>query len=53
MIAREICETGRDGKGLTLRSLPSSSSSVCQPGKVASRRRQMNANTIATMLGRC
>lgn len=51
MIARDICETGREGKGLTRSSSPSwSMSSVCQPGKVASSRKQMKAKTIATML---
>lgn len=50
MIARAICETGREGKGFTSRSLPWSSSSSCQPGKVARRRRQMKANTMATIL---
>lgn len=32
------CETGREGKGLTSLSLPVSSISSCQPGKVASKR---------------
>lgn len=50
MIASAICETGREGNGLTSRSEPASSSSSCQPGKVARRRRHMNAKTIATML---
>lgn len=50
MMARAIWDTGRDGKGLTSRSLPWASSSSCQPGKVAKSRRQMNANTIAIML---
>jgi hypothetical protein len=50
MMARAIWDTGRDGKGLTSRSLPWTSSSSCQPGKVAKSRRQMNANTIAIML---
>jgi hypothetical protein len=50
MMASEICETGRDGKGLTSLSEPSSSSSVCQPGKVARRSQQMKAKTIATIL---
>jgi hypothetical protein len=50
MMARAVWETGREGNGFTSRSLPSRSSSSCQPGKVAKRRRQMNANTIATIL---
>lgn len=49
MIARAIWETGRDGKGLTSRSLPSSPSS-CHPGKVARSSKQMNAKIIAMML---
>jgi hypothetical protein len=49
MMARAIWDTGRLGKGFTSRSEPSTSSS-CQPGKVASRRRQMNANMMATIL---
>ena len=50
MRAREIWETGREGKGLTSRSSPRSSSSSCQPGKVASRMKVMKARTIATIL---
>jgi len=50
IMARAIWETGLDGKGLTSRSLPRSSSSSCQPGKVARSKRQTNANTIATIL---
>lgn len=50
MIARAIWETGREGKGLTSRSLPCASSSSCHPGKVASKRRQMNAKMMAMML---
>jgi hypothetical protein len=50
IIARAIWETGREGKGLTSRSLPEASSSSCQPGKVARSRKQKNAKTIATML---
>lgn len=50
MMARAIWDTGREGKGLTSRSLPAASSSSCQPGKVARSRRQMNANNIAIML---
>jgi hypothetical protein len=52
MMARAICETGLEGKGLTSRSLPWASSSSCQPGKVARSRRQMNANMIAMILFR-
>jgi hypothetical protein len=50
IIASAIWETGRDGNGLTSRSLPWESSSSCQPGKVANSKRQMNAKTIAMML---
>jgi hypothetical protein len=50
IMARAIWETGREGKGLTSRSLPDMSSSSCQPGKVASKRRQINAKMIAMML---
>lgn len=53
MIANAIWETGRDGKGLTSRSLPDASSSSCQPGKVARSSRQIKANTMATMLRAC
>jgi len=57
MIARDIWLTGREGNGFTSTSSsePSedSRSSVCQPGKVRRRRRQMKAKTIATMLGVC
>lgn len=52
MIAKAVCDTGRDGKGLTSRSEPSESSSSCQPGKVARRRKHRKANTMATMLNR-
>lgn len=50
MMASAICETGREGNGLTSRSEPASSASSCQPGKVARRRKQMNAKTIAIIL---
>lgn len=50
MIASAIWETGREGKGLTSRSEPCASSSSCQPGKVARRRRQMKAKIMAMML---
>ena len=53
MMARATWETGRDGNRLTSLSLPDSSSSSCQPGNVARSRRQMNANTMATMLYAC
>jgi hypothetical protein len=43
-------DTGRDGKGLTSRSDPESSSSSCQPGKVARRMKQKNARMTATIL---
>jgi hypothetical protein len=50
MIARATWETGREGKGLTSRSEPSESSSSCQPGKVASRMKQMKAKMMAMIL---
>lgn len=50
MIASATCETGREGKGLTSRSEPTLSSSSCQPGKVARRRKQMKAKMMAMML---
>ena len=50
MSARATWETGREGKGLTSRSEPRSSISSCQPGKVARRRKQTKARTMATML---
>ncbi len=50
IMASAIWETGRDGNGLTSRSLPAASSSSCHPGKVARSRRQINANMIAMML---
>lgn len=50
MMARATWLTGREGKGLTSRSEPSESSSSCQPGKVARRRRQTNAKMMAMML---
>lgn len=50
MMARETCETGRDGKGLTDRSEPSESSSSCQPGNVASRMKQTKAKMMAMIL---
>ena len=51
MMARATWDTGRDGKGLTSRSDPSLSSSSCQPGKVARRRKQMKAKIMAMILG--
>ena len=50
IIARAICETARDGNGLTSRSLPLSSDSSCQPGKVARRMKQTKARIKAMML---
>lgn len=50
MMAKAICDTGREGNGLTSLSLPSESSSSCHPGKVARRRRQMKARMIAMIL---
>lgn len=43
-------ETGREGKGLTSRSDPESSTSSCQPGNVARRMKQKNARMTATIL---
>lgn len=48
--ARATCDTGRDGNGLTSMSEPWLLSSSCQPGKVASRRNDRNANISATIL---
>jgi hypothetical protein len=53
MMASATWETGRDGNGFTSRSEPSESSSSCQPGKVARRRRQMKAKMMAMMLPWC
>lgn len=50
MMAKATWLTGREGNGLTSRSEPSLSSSSCQPGKVASRSRQMKAKMMAMML---
>lgn len=50
MMASATWLTGRLGNGLISRSDPSLSSSSCHPGKVASRRRQMNANMMAMIL---
>jgi len=50
MMASAIWETGREGNGLTSRSLPAASSSSCHPGNVARSRRQMKANMMAIML---
>lgn len=50
MMASAICETARDGKGLTSRSEPSESSSSCQPGNVASKSRHKKAKMMAIML---
>lgn len=50
MMASATCDTGRLGKGFTSRSEPSLSSSSCQPGKVARRRKQMKAKIMAIML---
>lgn len=50
MMASATWLTGRLGNGLTSRSDPSESSSSCQPGKVASRRRQTKAKMMAMML---
>lgn len=48
--ARAIWETGREGKGFTLRSEPRSSISSCQPGKVARSTKQKKARIMATIL---
>lgn len=50
MMARATCDTGREGKGFTSRSEPTLSSSSCQPGKVARRRKQTKAKMMAMML---
>ena len=50
MRARATCETGRDGKGRTSASEPRSSTSSCQPGKVARRMKHMNARIMAMIL---
>lgn len=50
IMARATCDTGREGKGLTSRSEPTLSSSSCQPGKVARRRKQTKAKMMAMML---
>ena len=50
MRARATWQTARDGKGLTSFSSPRSSSSSCQPGKVARMTKTTKASTIATML---
>lgn len=50
MMARATCDTGREGKGFTSRSEPTLSSSSCQPGKVARRRKQTKAKIMAMML---
>ncbi len=52
MVARAIWETGLEGKGLTSVSEPPDEVSVCQPGKVASRRKVRKARTMATILER-
>lgn len=48
--ARATCDTGREGNGFTSRSDPLASISSCQPGKVASKTKQKNARTMATIL---
>lgn len=50
LIPSAACETRREGKGLTSRSEPSSSTSSCQPGNVANARKQMNATATAMNL---
>jgi len=49
--AKAIWDTGREGKGLMSMSLPvRASSSSCQPGKVARRRKVTKARMMAMML---
>lgn len=48
--ARATCETGREGKGWSCCWEPLSSTSSCQPGKVARMRKQINARIMATIL---
>jgi hypothetical protein len=50
MMASAIWLTGLLGKGLMSRSEPSESSSSCQPGNVASSRKQMKAKMMAMIL---
>ncbi len=50
MMARDIWETGREGKGFTSTELPSSVSDWCQPGKVARRMKVMKAKIRAMIL---
>lgn len=50
IIPNASCDTGRDGKGLTSRELPSATSS-CQSGKVARRSIVMNTRGTAVNLG--
>lgn len=52
MRARAVCETAREGKGLTSTSEPPCLS-ACQPGKVARSRKVMKAKTMAMMLVGC
>lgn len=49
MVASATWLTGREGKGFTSVSEPPSDS-VCQPGKVARRRKVRKARTMATIL---
>lgn len=50
MVARAAWETGREGKGFISVSEPEEEVSVCQPGKVARRRKVRKERTMATML---
>lgn len=50
MVARAAWETAREGNGFTSVSEPPAVVSVCQPGKVARRRKVRKARTMATML---
>lgn len=49
-VAKAAWDTGLDGNGLTSVSEPLAEVSVCQPGKVARRRKVRKARTMATML---
>lgn len=53
MMARETCETAREGMARTTRSEPSESSSSYHEGKVARRRTQRKAKMMAIMLWPC
>ena len=50
MMAKATCDTARGGNGCFDMTEPFESSSSCQPGRVASSRKQMKARMMATML---